>query len=210
PDERHIGAGGFEARWRTTRLATGGQPFWEPLARKDGLRSDAGASGVALFEPVNVYSLSYRATEYAFLFILFTFAALALLEALAGVRLHPVQYALVGSAIAVFFLLLLAISEHAPFSFAYGSAAAACATLIAAYLRHPLRSAPRAAGFGALVAALYGLLYVLLVREDDALLLGSLLVFALLATVMMATRKLDWHEMASRVSRTPPRQEVTP
>ena len=82
-------------------------------------------AGLAVVEPVNVYTLSYRATQYAFLFVLFTFAALALTEALGGVRLHGIHYALVGSALAVFFLLLAALAEHIPFAWAYGAAATA-------------------------------------------------------------------------------------
>lgn len=200
PDTRDVRPGGFEASWRTTSLATGGQQHWEGLVKKKSLGSLAGAAGVTLFEPVNVYTLSYRATEYAFLFILFTFAALALVETLARVRLHAIQYALVGSAIAVFFLLLLAVSEHAPFTSAYAGAASACTILMTAYLRHPLKSLPRTMAFGALFSGIYTILYVLLLREDDALLAGSLMVFALLAIAMLATRKVDW----SKFGRVPP------
>jgi inner membrane protein len=192
PDERRIDGDGFEAIWRTTHLATGGQPYWEKNAREGKLLLPAAAAGVSLFEPLNVYSLSYRATEYAFLFILFTFAALALAETLTTVTLHPMQYALVGSAIAVFFLLLIAMSEHVPFSIAYAAAATACVTLLTVYLRHSLGSATRSLAFLALFAALYGSLFVLLMSEDHALLLGSVMVFTLLAAVMVATRKLDW------------------
>ena len=103
------------------------------------------------------------------------------------------QYALVGAALAVFFLLLLALSEHIAFRTAYAGAATACAALLTFYLRHPLGTLPRTAGFLALFAGLYGSLYTLLQSEDHALLLGSLMVFAALAVVMIATRKLDWN-----------------
>jgi inner membrane protein len=192
PDERQVGADGFQAAWRTTHLATGGQPFWDKAAHDGSLRTMARAAGVTLFEPINVYSLSYRATEYGFLFILFTFGALALMEALTPVRLHPIQYGLVGSAIAVFFLLLIGLSEHIHFGIAYAAAASACVLLLAVYLRHPLGSLVRTAAFTLLFAALYGALYVLLKSEDHALLLGSLMVFTMLAGAMIATRKLDW------------------
>jgi inner membrane protein len=192
PDERQVSADGFQAAWRTTHLATGGQPSWNKAAHDGSLRTTALAAGVTLFEPVNVYSLSYRATEYGFLFILFTFGSLALMEALASVRLHPIQYALVGSAIAVFFLLLIGLSEHIHFGYAYSAAASACVLLLAVYLRHPLGSFGRTAAFTLLFAALYGALYVLLKSEDHALLLGSVMVFTMLAVAMIATRKLDW------------------
>jgi inner membrane protein len=189
PDERRIGAEGFQAAWRMTSVATGGQATWHRLAT-EGKMATAPGAGVSLFDPVNVYALSYRATEYAFLFVLFTFGALALTEALAGVRLHIVQYALTGSAIAIFFLLLLALAEHVPFAAAYGSAAAACVLLLTFYLRHPLGTLRRTAAFFGLFVALYASLYTLLKSEDNALLMGSLMVFALLAFTMISTRKM--------------------
>jgi inner membrane protein len=198
PDERQVSPQGFMASWRTTRDATGGQVFWDRKAREGGLLAPGIGAGVALFDPVNVYALSYRATQYAFLFVLFTFTALALTEALAGLKLHVVQYGLVGSAIAVFFLLLIALSEHVDFGVSYASAAAACIALLTFYLRHPLRTHGRTAMFGALFVGLYGMLYVVLRSEDHALLMGSCLVFALLAVTMIATRRVDWNQFGTR------------
>src|SRR5262245_46684438 len=88
PDSRTITAEGFEATWRTTHYATGGQAAWQKQARDGELFRAAKSAGVALFDPVNVYALAHRATEYGFLFVLFTFAGLALAEVTAGVRLH--------------------------------------------------------------------------------------------------------------------------
>jgi len=101
----------------------------------------------------------YRATEYGFLFVLLTFAAFVLVEVIWGVRLHPVQYALAGLALAVFFLLLIALSEHVRFVWAYVAAAGSCVALLAYYLRHPLGSGARSTAFAALFAALYAALY---------------------------------------------------
>jgi inner membrane protein len=148
---------------------------------------------------VNVYALSYRATEYAFLFLLFTFAALAITEAVSGIRLHAMHYLLVGCALAVFFLLLIALSEHIAFARAYAAAAASCIALLTFYLRHPLGSLTRTGAFLAFFAALYAALYVLLKSEDHALLLGSLLTFGLLAAVMGLTRRIDWVALSARL-----------
>ena len=199
PDERRIGRDGFEATWRVTSIATGGQVAWQDVASNEKIAALRGA-GVNLFDPLNIYSLSYRATEYAFLFVLFTFGALALAEAVAGIRLHAIQYALTGAALAVFFLLLLALSEHVSFVQAYAVAAAACISLLTFYLRHPLGTTSRAAAFFGLFVALYGSLYGLLRSEDNALLTGSVMVFALLAFTMIATRKMDWGAAAKRLA----------
>jgi inner membrane protein len=200
PDERRISAAGFEAAWRTTHHATGGQAAWQKQARDGALFRAPPTLGVGLHDPVNVYALAHRATEYGFLFVLFTFTGLALAEALAGVRLHAVQYLLVGSALAVFFLLLIALAEHTTFRAAYGAAATACTALLTFYLRHPLGTRLRTAGFFVLFVVLYGALYVLLRSEDYTLLGGSIMVFAVLAATMILTRRLDWSALGRRLA----------
>lgn len=158
PDRRELGPSGFTATWRVNHLATGGNSFWLESARSGQLFESPRGLGFALVAPVNPYSMSYRATEYGFLFVLLTFAAFSLVELVWGVRLHPVQYALTGSALAVFFLLLLSLSEHMRFGAAYVAAAGACVGLLTRYLRHPLGSAWRTALFGGLFAVLYAAL----------------------------------------------------
>jgi len=116
------------------------------------------------------------------------------------VTLHPVQYVFVGLALAVFFLVLIALSEHIRFAWAYLSAAMACVALLTYYLRHPLESLARTAAFAGFFAALYCALYTLLKSEDHSLLLGSLLVFAALATAMVLTRRVDWAALSKRFS----------
>jgi inner membrane protein len=209
PDERVVSRTGFEATWRTSHLATGGQVVWERAARDAKLADTGLTAGVQLFDPVNVYALSYRATEYAFLFVMFTFAAIALMEVVAGVKLHPVQYALVGSALAVFFLLLVALSEHIAFDAAYAAAATACLALLVLYLRPPLGTLRRTALFGLLAGGLYAVLFVLLKSEDHALLMGSAMVFTALAVAMVATRRVDWHAISARMM-PPKRAAATP
>jgi inner membrane protein len=200
PDERRISADGFDAAWRTTHHATGGQATWQKQARDGEVFRAPKAVGVGLYDPVNVYALAHRATEYGFLFVLFTFTGLALAEALAGVRLHAIQYLLVGSALAVFFLLLIALAEHTSFGTAYAAAAGACTALLGFYLRHPLGTRARTLAFLALLLVMYGVLYVLLHSEDYALLAGSALVFGVLAIAMILTRRIDWSALARRLA----------
>ena len=199
-DEREVSAAGFAARWRINEFATGGAAYWREFAAGGQASAGPRAVGVSLVEPINIYSLSYRAIEYGFLFVLFTFVAFVLVELVCGVTLHPVQYAFVGLALAVFFLLLVALSEHIDFASAYLAAALACVTLLTYYLRHPLETWLRTSAFAALFSALYGSLYFLLKSEDHALLLGSLLVFAALATAMLLTRRLDWNALSRRLA----------
>jgi inner membrane protein len=198
PREREITSTGFTADWRTSFFATN---LEEALARCPAQGEvDAGDCaefaerhfGVSFVDPVDQYLKSDRAVKYGFLFILLTFAGFFLLEVLRRFSVHPVQYGLVGLALALFFLLLLSFSEHLGFGAAYLISAVACVGLITFYVTHVLDSRTHGAGFGAALAMLYTLLYAILGSEDYALLTGSVLVFGLLALVMVLTRRVNW------------------
>ena len=150
------------------------------------------AFGVGLYLPADAYQKTERSLKYAILFVVLTFATFFLYEVLAPVELHPVQYLLVGAAICLFYLLLLSISEQAPFPLAYAISSAAIVVLISGYSAAILRGRLRALVLGGLLGLLYGYLYVLLQAEDQALLLGSVGLFAILGTLMYLTRRIDW------------------
>lgn len=201
PDEPAIASDGFSADWTVSRLSS---QSLQALARceVDGSHcpavDDAGF-GVRLVDPVDRYLKTDRAIKYALLLLVLVFGAVFFLEALRSVDVHPLQYGLTGIALAMFFLLLLSLSEHIGFGPAYAVAAAACVGLIGFYMSAVLGSRSRGGLFGALVAGLYGLLYGLLQSEDYALLMGSLALFALLACVMLMTRRLDWRRVGRQV-----------
>jgi inner membrane protein len=194
PRTRELGPQGFSARWEVSSLASSAQSrFRESLGRLD----DGGRIEVisaSLVDPVNVYTQVDRATKYGILFVLLTFVAFFMFEFLKQLRIHPIQYGLVGLAIAIFFLLLLALSERIAFAAAYLAATAACITLIGYYLGHVLGGWARGIGFAAMLGSLYALLYGLLLSEDNAMVLGAGLLFVCLATVMVLTRNVDWYE----------------
>src|SRR5690606_3649873 len=123
-------------------------------------------------------------------------------ELLRQLRIHPIQYGLVGLALAIFFLLLVSLSEHIAFGLAYLAASAACIGLLGFYLSHVLCSRLRGAGFAAMLATLYAALYGLLASEDNALVLGAGLLFVILAAIMVATRKVDWYRLSARTDQT--------
>jgi inner membrane protein len=139
-----------------------------------------------------------RSAKYGFLFVLFTFVLFGLYELLKRLAIHPIQYALVGVALALFFLLLVALSEHLPFAAAYAIAAASCVLLLGFYVSYVLRGLRRGAAFAGTLALLYGALYVLLQSEDLALVLGSVLLFAIVAAIMIVTRRVDWYRLTAR------------
>ncbi len=222
PSEREVRADGFTAHWRLSSLATTaqqdiaqGKPVCEaPEGGPDGDMPPPGAArecadsfSVAFIDPVNPYSLSDRATKYGVLFIALTFVAVGLFELMLRLRVHPVQYLLVGSALCSFFLLLVSLSEHLPFGMAYGVAATACVLLLGYYASHMLGSLRRGLPFGAGMALLYGLLYVLLQLEQTALVVGSIALFAVLAVVMVLTRRVNWYGLSTPLGGAPAPQK---
>jgi inner membrane protein len=118
-------------------------------------------------------------------------------ELIKRLAIHPIQYGLVGLALAIFFLLLLSLSEHYEFWISYLAASVACIGLLGVYLSSVLKSRQRGIGFAAMLTLLYAALYGLLVSEDNALVLGSLMLFAILAAIMIVTRKIDWYALGS-------------
>jgi inner membrane protein len=147
---------------------------------------------INLIQPVDLYSQVDRAIKYGFLFIGFTFLALLMFDVIGGVSVSPVEYLLMGVALILFFVMLLAFAEVIGFTPAYILASAAIAGLNTAYSAAVLNSWRRAAFIGALLIGLYAVLYILLSLEAFSLLIGSLLLFAALAGVMYATRRIDW------------------
>lgn len=200
PQAPAIDAHGFRAQWSVSRLSSQAHRAVQecPLAETHCPGIEDAAFAVALVDPVDRYLKTDRAMKYALLFLVLVFGAVFFIEVLKGVAVHPLQYGLSGLALAIFFLLLLALSEHLGFGPAYGLAAVACIGLIATYMGGVLGSRRRGLAFAGLLALLFALLFGLLQSEDYALLIGALALFAALATVMLLTRRLDWYRMSER------------
>jgi inner membrane protein len=196
---RTVDAHGFAAEWDVSSLATATQ-----VAMAATPARPADLLTVNLLTPIDPYKLSDRATKYGILFVVLTFGGFFLFEMLKHLQIHPVQYLLVGFGLAIFFLLLISFSEHMAFGLAYLIASAACIGLLTFYLYYVLHSLVFGLGFGAMLVALYGAVYGLLLSEDNALLLGSLLLFVVLAGVMAVTRKVDWYRTNTALAPPPP------
>jgi inner membrane protein len=188
PRTREIGSGGFRAAWDVSSLASGTQVQLEANPTKTIDLIDVGLTTL-----VDPYTLSNRAVKYGILFVLLTFGGFLMFELIKQLPIHPVQYLLVGFGLAIFFLLLVSFSEHMAFGIAYLIASLACIGLLTFYLSYVLRSVERGFGFGAILTTLYATIYGLLLSEDNALVLGSSMLFCLLAVVMYVTRKVDWY-----------------
>ena len=203
PLDRVVEESSFTAQWQVTAMASSAQGDLRQGLKEESLYlSNMQNMGVSLIDPVSVYSNTDRALKYGFLFVGLTFASFLLYELLMRLRIHPVQYGLVGLAQALFFLLLLSLSEQLGFGTAYLLATLGCVGLVGYYLASVLGSVRRGVIFAAALAAVYGMLFLLLQSEDYALLGGSLVLFGLLAGAMMLTRKLDWYRLESQLGKS--------
>lgn len=203
PTERYMDARGFTANWQLLNLNRSyGDRWFQGSTSTDTLLGSG--FGVELVQPVDIYQRSTRAVKYGGLFIALSFLTLFLVESLQGRPIHPIQYGLMGLALSVFYLLLLALSEHIGFALAYVLATVALCAVMGVYLAGALQSSRAGTASAAIFAATYALLYVLVTSESYALLAGSLALFALLSTAMYLTRKIDWY---ARESQDPSQQE---
>jgi inner membrane protein len=200
PLDPQISEQGFSAHWSVLEINRNfGQSWYDSEVRPGEPAEQSFARsgvGVTFYEPVDIYQRNYRAVHYAVLLIGITFLTFFLWEHLSGIAIHGMQYLMVGLALALFYLLLLALSEHMSFDVAYGISAGALVGLITVYLTGVLRRAPLALGAGAGLATLYTMLYWILRSEDYSLLMGALLLFGVLAILMIATRRIDWSSVA--------------
>lgn len=198
PESRDISESGFTAEWRVSSFGRPLPSRW--IGELSNVQiNDLSALGVDLFVPVGLYQLSDRATKYAIMFIGLTFVACFLFEVLAGLRLHPLQYLLVGFGNAIFYLLLLSLAEHVGFGVAYLLSVLAASSLVAGYSIAILGDRTRAAAMLAVLLTLYGYLYLTLRAETYAMLAGSIGLWLCLATIMYLTRRIDWYGHAAEI-----------
>jgi inner membrane protein len=192
PKDRSITDKGFEATWNIPSLGRNYPQQWNQESPVGEQTIQASVFGVDLISPVDNYRMASRSIQYNFLFLVLTFATFWLFEVTVKLRVHPLQYLLVGVAMSLFYLLQLALSEHIGFNLAYLIASTAVVVMISAYSVAVLRARQRAGIIGAMQIALYGYLYVVLANQDYSLLMGSFGLFAFLAVVMYLTRNIDW------------------
>ena len=198
PVKRDVTAAGFTAEWETSHFSRGFAQSWSDrtTVNPETMQKLTAASfGVAFTQPVDGYRMVERAEKYGVLFFALVFAVFFLFEVTAALRIHPLQYALVGAALCLFFLGFLALSEFWSIGLAYGSAAAACTALVSIYAWSFLRTGRRTLVIAGGLGATYGYLYFVLKSQDYALVAGTAALFAALALVMFCTRRINWYEL---------------
>lgn len=200
PKNRTVNNDGFAATWNVPFLSRNFPQKW--LSSSEQVINntiESSSFGVEMISPVDFYTMSQRSVKYQFLFLVLTFSTLWLFEILAKIRVHPIQYLLIGSGMCLFYLLELSLAEQLGFIQAYAIASAAIIIMVTTYSVSILKARKRAVIVGGVVTLLYIYLYVLLMIEGYALLSGSIGLFAVLAAIMFLTRKVDWYAITDIV-----------
>ena len=201
PDSRTITDTGFRASWKILQYnrnfpQQGIGSFFVQERNDDSDQSEVVPSTnfrVKLLLPVDEYQKTTRSAKYAVMFIIITFSVFFFVEILNKKRIHPIQYLLVGFAVCLFYLLLLAISEHLSFDLAYLIGAMVVLVLVTFYVRYVFQNTGLTVLFSGVLALLYGFFYSLLQLEDYSLLLGTMGLVLILGIVMCLTRHVNWY-----------------
>jgi len=188
PDTATIGKSGFAAQWKSFSHTRTFPQAW----RDNSYDLSSAAFGTDLFIPINGYQKTMRSVKYAILCILLTFTAFFLIETNNKKSVHPIQYALIGFALVLFYTLLLSFSEYIGFNWAYAVAALATIGLITWFIRSLLQSTKLSMLLSFVLLLLYSYIFTLLQLQDYALLLGSVGLFLTLAIVMYYSRRVQW------------------
>lgn len=194
PIKSELTDSGFNAAWFIPDTAQPYPPVF--IAENNQMDFESASFGVDFYQPISIYHKTERALKYGFLFIIVPFVVFFLFEIFLRRRIHPLQYALIGFADVLFYLILLSFSEHIPFMAAYACGAFAVCLLVSFYSSAILGSWKRSLIMIPVLGGIYLYLYVALESEDFALLVGTVGVFAILACFMALTRKVDWYSLS--------------
>ena len=202
PTKREVNAAGYRAHWQSSWFANDMGSYFKddmeiPWSRLPAFSAD-------VMSLADQYQLTDRATKYAILLIGLTFMAFFAFESLTHRPLHPMQYLLVGLSLVLFYLVLLALSEHIGFTAAWLAASLCGAVMNGIYLQAVLRGWRNSLLFVAALLLLDGVMWFLLHSEDSALLLGTGVLALALSILMFLTRRVDWYALSLPKGSAPP------
>ena len=202
PTQREVSAAGYRAHWQSSWFANDMGSYFKddmeiPWSRLPAFSAD-------VMSLADQYQLTDRATKYAILLIGLTFMAFFVFESLTRRPLHPMQYLLVGLSLVLFYLVLLALSEHIGFTAAWLAASLSGAVMNGIYLQAVLRGWRNSLLFVAALLLLDGVMWFLLHSEDSALLLGTGVLALALSVLMFLTRRVDWYALSLPKGTVPP------
>lgn len=191
PHTRVVNKQGFTANWKVLNLNRNFPQEW--IGERSSIENSA--FGVDMKLPVDVYQKSMRVAKYAMLFIILTYLVFFFVEILNKVLIHPIQYILVGLALVLFYVLMLAFSEQIYFDWAYLLASIMTIGLIYFYAKAILHSKQLGGMTAAILIILYSFIFVIIQMQDYALIFGSVGIFIILGITMYFSRRIDWFDL---------------
>lgn len=194
PDQRTINKNGFTANWDILHL----NRSYPQSFRNSTTGIYESKFGINLLVPVDEYQKSMRSAKYAVMFITLTFLIFFFIQILNRVKIHPIQYIIVGLALCVFYTLLIALSEHINFNISYLISSVSIITLITLYAKSIFNNKMLTRLICLILIILYLFIYSIIQLEDYALLMGSVGLFIVLGTIMYLSRKIDWYSIQTR------------
>lgn len=200
PVVRTVNASGFTAEWFMLDMNRAYPQIWTSSNVQDYQRLmqlQESSTGVELIQPVDQYDMAERAGKYAFLFICATYGIMFFLELQMKVRVHPVQYGLVGAALCLFYVVLIAVMEHSGFLFAYCLATAIIVAMLSWFTGTLYRNRRVSQIAAILLLLVYSIFYLILQSQDYALLSGTIICTIALIAAMIASTKINWYEAVS-------------
>lgn len=193
PDEREISDSGFSASWKILQLNRNFPESW--IGDFNAKTLQEASFGLDLLVPLDDYQKSLRSSKYAGMTIALTFLIFFLVEVLNQRKIHPLQYALVGLSLILFYTLLVSISEHSNFNLAYGISTLGIVAMISLYSISIFKKVKVVLLLTTILIAIYGFLFVTLQLADYALLMGSIGLSLILGGTMYFTRNMDWYKL---------------
>jgi inner membrane protein len=148
--------------------------------------------GVELMIVVDEYLQNERSVKYGYLIIILTFLVFFLIQVVSKIDIHFFQYTLIGLALVIFYVLLISITEHTNFFTSYLISSLSVIGLISLYSSSILKKSKFAVLVGSSLLVLYLFIFVIIQLESYSLLVGSIGLFVILATIMYFTRKIEW------------------
>lgn len=191
PVSREVDKDGFSATWKVLHLNRNYPQFWEGAHYK----VTPSSFGMKLILTADIYQKSMRLAKYSIMFLVFTFLTFFFSEVINKQRIHPIQYLFIGMAILIFYILVLSLSEHIHFNYAYILSAISITLIISGYAKAIVANSRFALTILGLLTILYGYLFIVLQLEDYALILGSVGLLFIIAIVMYMTRQINWYEI---------------
>jgi inner membrane protein len=183
----------FKATWKVLHY---NRPFAQQW-NNENMELAGSEFGVNLIIPADQYQKSMRTSKYGQLIIILTFVALFLVEIINKIRIHPFQYILIGCALIIYYTLLLSFSEQLGFNAAYWIATIATVTLISLYAISFLKKFRLVILLTGVMMIFYTFIFVIILQQDLSLLLGSVGLFIIIASLMYFSRKITWYKEAS-------------